>query len=779
MSTFLTPAASLFLLGLILWGMKLARLVKAKSLTLFLAHHPLRPRRNKPQRGNNSKVLSRASALSSKQTHTPASPQLKEYRRMYHLLHNLEEHPSILPQARDTLISLFAGAISKARCSGSTSILALETYNADALATFIRGQDDAIMARFEKYSKGRSAGAPRELFQTADEARSWLITRAPSKLVDGAWLGHVHRISTTPFDLRPITKGAWQVLSEELGDGDLAKNHAAIYRELMRQIGANLPEAYSADFVERADDLGMSDVATWQSAVTQLLISLFPHEFLGEILGFNLHFECLTWDTVAAARELREVGLDSYYFLLHISIDNSDSGHVAMALETVVSYLQHVQATQGDEALQREWRCVQAGYLLSELGVLQDEKDRTRASAATNTFANNRFAPELVRVFRAKASVAAKLHCACPSRIGGKKLSEWLDCGLLETAQGQASFLESLARARPWIRPGDSSRSRLVAELQWNGKMFGAFTKTELDVLCSWIDALGVVDSSVYWEFVGRHGPSGTVANASNTVQGLDDVRLASPVFTNRGLSAPWKEHALRLAVKPGMPNLEPLPRIPGGRNVAVVKKLLPLWFAHASLLEGFVSTPIRTCDTNGSAVIRILRAQRGFAVEDEGVAGMDEMRRADSMGLVGLGLDLARNANLDPPRHLADVLPLGPSRSHHLADLDPLGQDALRTDEIGDFALDMLHWSMRPVQHKSALMGMSWAFLGLHEYVAAQEDCGLMSKPAREALGEIARREREALGVCKRELATDLEQASEFEAAAELAWTKIAQCFA
>ncbi|KUI59805.1 hypothetical protein VP1G_07012 [Cytospora mali] len=756
MSINLMPAVSLVLLGAIFWGMRLA---KATVSGFSLVHRPLRPRRYKLQGANIPKAQLSASALSSKHTRKPANPQLEKYRRMYHLLHNLEEHPSFLPSARDTLVSSFAGAISKARGSGSTGILAMETFDADSLAAFIRGQDDAIMARFEGYAKGRSAGAPRELFQTAEEARSWLITRAPSKLVDGAWLGHVHRVNSTPFELQPITKGAWQVLSEELGDGDLAKNHAAIYRELMEHMGANLPEAYSAEFVERADDLGMSDAATWQSAVSQLLISLFPHEFLGEILGFNLHFECLTWDTVRASRELRELGLDNYYFLLHISIDNSDSGHVAMALKTVISYLQHVQATQGDDALQREWRCVQAGYLLSERGVL-DEEDGPKHAAAH--FSNNRFAPELVRVFRAKASVAAKLHCACRSRIGGKNLSDWLDDGVLETAEGQVSFLESLAQARPWICPGDSSRSRLVTELQWNGKMFGAFTKGELHVLCSWINALGAVDPSVYWEFVGRHKPSNDVARAKNAVEGLD-VRLASPVFADRGLSAPWKECALQLAANPGVFNLEPLPRINGGSAV-VARKLLPLWFAHASLLEGFVSTPIRTCDTSGSAVVRVLRAQRGFAVEDEGVAGMDEMRRADPMGLVGLGMDIACRAGLPRPRNLAELVPLRPEN--------------LESDESGDFALDMLHWSMRPVQHKTALLGMAWAFMGLHEYVATQ-DCGLMSKPAREALGDIARREREALGVCKRELATVVEQANEFEAAAALAWGRIAECFA
>jgi hypothetical protein len=96
----------------------------------------------------------------------------------------------------------------------------------------------------------------------------------------------------------------------------------------------------------------------------QLLISLFPHEFLPEILGFNLHYELLTMDTLKAARELPEFGISGYYFALHISIDNSDSGHTAMALETVVRYLEIIRE-QDPAMVLGVWKRVQAGYVLS------------------------------------------------------------------------------------------------------------------------------------------------------------------------------------------------------------------------------------------------------------------------------------------------------------------------------------------------------------------------------------------------------------------------------
>jgi hypothetical protein len=43
-----------------------------------------------------------------------------------------------------------------------------------------------------------------------------------------------------------------------------------------------------------------------------------------------------------AIKELKELKLNDYYFLLHISIDNADSGHTAMAMHAVVKYMAHI-----------------------------------------------------------------------------------------------------------------------------------------------------------------------------------------------------------------------------------------------------------------------------------------------------------------------------------------------------------------------------------------------------------------------------------------------------
>lgn len=712
------------------------------------------------------------------------------YKRLYHQLHNLEDYSFVLPEARDALVTLFAEAISEAklRLGDNNGILALERFDAHSLSAFIHGEDDKILSRLNEYTTRRNNGGPRELFQTLQEARAWLIQRAPSKLVDGAWLGHVHRI-TTPFHLRSVTKNAWQVLSEELGDGDLSKNHAAIFRTLLQNIGAQLPEADSPEFIEADFQFGVGEAAEaaaeklWKGSTAQLLISLFPTEFLPEVLGFNMHFECLTWDTVRASRELREMRLDDYYFLLHISIDNSDSGHTAMALQVVVDYLEQIRAEQGEEAVQQAWKRVQIGYLLSEKFTVEDTPSTRTTTApsaspkipSSRASTHNPYAPDMIRIFKAKATVAAKLHCGSRVKIGSKKLSEWLDYDVLGVEQGQTDFLTALSNTKAWIRPGSSGESRLVREFEWNGKMFGAFTESELDVLRKWVDALvtapqtGVNESSsAYWDFVEMEPVS-----SRTSLQNLD-VRAGFPVLSERGLSSPWKE------------NQVPVPLEPDSRSLGLkgktidTAKLLPIWFAHASLLDGFVSIPVHTCTVMAAAVVKVMRAQRGFAAEGNGVSGMDEFRRpiGDCQGLLELGLEMGAAAAAAAEERQ------GPAASGGRGGGDTRTGPQSLEEEVplsSRFAMDMLHWSMRPVRNRDALLGMAWAFVDLHLILAGESGYGLLSEESRMVLRSMADREREALLICREEIRRDndaTQRIADFDAAAASARQKIGECF-
>ncbi len=226
--------------------------------------------------------------------------QLKGLKQLYYQLHCLERFPGVIPQARKLLISLLKETSAAAQTLPEhESILSIRSFSRQNLEEFQRRRDNNIGKDWEQYIKRRKEGGPRELFSNREEAIWWLKQIAPVKYVDGAWLGHIGKV-TTPFALRKTMKGAWQILSEELGDGDLKKNHVRLFHELLESVAPGLPTAEDLDFGHPRHQL--DELAVWKSAIAQLLISLFPSEFVPEILGFNLHFEAISMDTLKAGK---------------------------------------------------------------------------------------------------------------------------------------------------------------------------------------------------------------------------------------------------------------------------------------------------------------------------------------------------------------------------------------------------------------------------------------------------------------------------------------------
>ena len=647
----------------------------------------------------------RKAPSSDRESYEAIDDELNLYKSLFHQLHNLELHARSLPQARDVLVSFLSDAVDCADQITKSNILDISTFDAEALASFIRARDDAIGRRWEEYVQRRHSGAQRELFTDREAAIEWLRQRAPVKYVDGAWLGHIHKIST-PFHLRSVTKNAWQILSEELGDGDLEKNHAHVYRQLMNDIGANLPDADSIEFINK--DLGLNSKPIWKAALAQIIISLFPHDFLPEILGFNLHFELLTWDTMRAIKELRELGLNDYYFRLHISIDNADSGHTAMALKIVLDYMHTIKETEGEEKTAEAWRRIQAGFLMSEMFDHPEAKKSTSYRSTGSQLTS--IESEVIRIFKSKAAVSQRLHCASRVKMLGKSLADWLDPASF-TEDGQIAFVDALSRATPWIQAGDSKSSRFIQQISWKGQMFGAFTHVEVEVLERWINLLTPQKPSErYWRFVGaQHNQDFSHSN-------YRDVFTEYPVFEKNGLLQ-WPS------------DLDDTPleiKVDFGRPVDM-DKFLPLWFVQQSLLESFVSVPFRTCNESISAIIRVLRVQYGFAAEEENVAGMDEFVRHDVTDLVDIGLHVMARAGLSRPDSLAQVME---------------GRNA-------DQAETMIELSMRPLEHAQALLGMSAAFIELHHALASDPNCKLLDDRVSRILKTMATREGLGLRDC------------------------------
>ncbi|KAL2855394.1 hypothetical protein BJY01DRAFT_204558 [Aspergillus pseudoustus] len=483
----------------------------------------------------------------------------------------------------------------------------------------------------------------------------------------------------------------------------------------------------------------MDDPRSWKSAIAQLLISLFPNEFLPEILGFNMHYELISLEVMIAARELKEIGVDPLYFLLHVCIDNADSGHTAMALLNVIDYLDIVKET-GREDLQEQWKRVQAGYILSQTLVVScDGPDNpTYTGEGTSVYP---LTAQVISIFKSKTSVSQKYHCQSKARIGSRTLAEWLDPQLWDhdETQKHLELLSALSRSKRWISPGRGRQSRLVQELTWGGRMFGAFTSDEVDVLAAWIDALGFgnkssTDISPYYTFTGRKPVA-----SRDVVRSLQDPAVHHPVAA-RASTVKTTILATTPTIIPcfSLDNEQPL-NAPSQANIPDV---VSLWFAHIGLLENTINVPCRTATSLHSNILLILRAQAGFARETDIPAGTAEML-LPSRDLVRIGLEIVARAGWP------DASNPGSSPSC-LKEVFTLTRDKGQGEDRAGLAYDMLTWANAPEENLSFLVGLAVAFLGLKEAVRMS---GLLGEDSQVGLGMIVQRERKALVRCMVEI--------------------------
>jgi len=672
--------------------------------------------------------------------------ELSIMKEMFHRLHNLEDFPDVA-DVHMFLINALDKVLSSARTTKSCGILSIQEFSAEALNCFVEAEEHLTVSQWESYVESRKTGSPRELFRDRNEARHWLKQKAPLKCVDGAWLGNIHKVDT-PFHLRDITRDAWRILSEELGDGDLKKSHVKIYQKLLKDVGVDLPDAHSKDFVDPRH--GLDQVATWRAAVLQLAISLFPHELLPEALGFNLHFEMLTLETLKAMKELRELDIDETYFLLHVCIDNSHSGHTAIATRIITDYLELISRRDGSDAVAQAWTRIQAGYLLSErLGQADDWSNLYNHASSSSM---NTIESKLAEIFRVKAQASHKLHCSCNTKLNGKSLVEWLDLIALDGDE-QRAFLDALSSAKPWVIRGDSRASKLVQALRWGGKMYGAFDEAETALVAQWIDSLDCSRSSTTYRSLSARGRPQECAHSScphdktYSEKAMSETTVSVSRLVGNPNSVPEQYDVRLLALH--IDTSRPLD----------LESFIPLWFAHQCLLESFVRVPSRTCRPSMAAVINILRAQHGFVSVMEGepevhITGEDKAGKID---LIAVGHELADRAGWARQDCLHEVL----ARSKRA---DPS---------------TMLEFSRQPGRNEGILLGMSFAMCLLHTCIADGR-CPFvsMSRETAKTLGQIALGERAGFELYFNELDNEPVRRKEFIRGFRIASVFVDNCF-
>ena len=327
--------------------------------------------------------------------------------------------------------------------------------NISQLQGWIESRAEAVGEQYREYLAARKNGAPRRYFSCRAHALYFLKGVGPTKLVDGAWLyGLVRQWDNVAF--HPLIK----TYLEELGDGLPDKNHVTLYRKLLATHGCE-------DFDNLGDD-------HFLQGALQLALGHHAEHFLPEVIGYNLGYEQLPLHLLITSYELNELGIDPYYFTLHVTVDNASSGHARKAVQAVADLMPRV----GDR--DAFWQRIVDGYRLNELG-----------ACTTSVIAAFDLEAELVEIFTAKAAVGRNMHSDY-CRVAGRSINDWLG----EPKQIPA-FLGALESAG-WIKRGeDVGNSRFWRLIQGErAEMFGVFTSYEQQVLRDWIQTPRDADAS-------------------------------------------------------------------------------------------------------------------------------------------------------------------------------------------------------------------------------------------------------------------------------------------
>lgn len=303
-----------------------------------------------------------------------------------------------------------------------------------------------VARQYADYLQQRKAGGPRQFFSSKAHALYFLQAVAPTKRVDGAWL-----YGLLQHWRDPRFSGLLCTYLEELGEGNPAQNHVVIYRKLLAEHD-----------LENASPL---DDERYLQGALQLALGICGDEFLPEVIGYNLGYEQLPLHLLISSYELSELGIDPYYFTLHVTIDNASTGHAQKAVQAVLDLLP-LEADRADFL-----RRVSLGYRLNDLGL--------GSRAIIEGFDLH---SELLAMLERKCPFAQHMHSDY-CRFEGKTVNQWL-----AEPQNLPGFLQAL-QDKGWIkRHEDPRNSRFWQLIDGDGAaMFGVFSAYEKQLVHDWI----------------------------------------------------------------------------------------------------------------------------------------------------------------------------------------------------------------------------------------------------------------------------------------------------
>ncbi|KZX62452.1 hypothetical protein A3712_22150 [Vibrio sp. HI00D65] len=178
----------------------------------------------------------------------------------------------------------------------------------------------------------------------------------PMILADGGWIYNWLREG---FSGLSFTNTIRAIYSDEIGNGEFELNHHNIYKDLINEMGYQFDDFKSIEFANdcRFDEGSFYIPCLW------LGMAMYPRRYLPETLGLNLAMELSgVGSTYRTAKELMErYGFSTLFVDLHNTIDNTASGHAAMAYEAIVKFMEETK-TNNSMKVDETWKRILIGF---------------------------------------------------------------------------------------------------------------------------------------------------------------------------------------------------------------------------------------------------------------------------------------------------------------------------------------------------------------------------------------------------------------------------------
>ncbi|MEU5883463.1 iron-containing redox enzyme family protein [Spirillospora sp. NPDC047279] len=279
-----------------------------------------------------------------------AKAHIADDREFLYRLVNIEHFPNTLALARErALAGLVDGEV-------------LFTHGAAGRytdASYFDYTPDALRHRVEAIYWDKLVNPYRPLAEIPD--REQVIfhqkTMALGNLIEAAW---AHRTGNLGHDRRRSDELMFAIYADEMGRGEVRKNHITLIHQVMESMEIDLPHVRDAAFKEQEE---IPD-SHYYFAIDQLCLGLFPDSLYCEILGYNLGIEMYGLGEIRMheIEKLRAHGFDIAYEEAHLSIDNVSTGHTRQAIDVITTYLDEVERDHGAEAARDDWRRIWRGY---------------------------------------------------------------------------------------------------------------------------------------------------------------------------------------------------------------------------------------------------------------------------------------------------------------------------------------------------------------------------------------------------------------------------------